>query len=487
MEVSPRRAPEPAADTGVTTEGFLVLAALAAATVGQGAYYRRVNIVCAVLLVLAAAALLARRRLATLRPSRWVLAGLGVMSASAVITGLLAGHLAGALGTAALLSGLAVIVAVVTSSTDAVRRQLADAILALGVFLAATAWVGVAFHHTPIGHVDGGLWRGATTVTYANAAAAILGPLALWALARVTSGHAWLYRAAAVLLLAGLVATLSRAGIASFVVGLVILARLLGFGVMWRAAKMVVLGGLVAAAALMPGMPVASAPKPLWAFSGLVAGLVIGVVRAPTPHDRRRRPGREARRLRIGWSALLAGMALAVTLVGFSGVHAWSDRLSMSSPDRTSVESVALHTWLDHPFRGVGPGRALFVWTTEDHRLVFARYAHNEYLQTAAEQGVLGLIGLGALGFAVGATALRGWRSGSRSPSDDGPVGDEMLLRAGAIAGLICLAVHSAFDFLWHVPLVPMIAAVAVGLTTCGLRTEPCSQPSRQPRKQEQS
>jgi O-antigen ligase len=283
-----------------------------------------------------------------------------------------------------------------------------------------------------------------------------------------------------------LAATLSRAGIAGFFVGLVVLARLLGFGVVWRAARLILLGGLVAAAALTPGMPVSSAPKPLWAFVGIAAGLVIGVMRGPGPLDRRPLPSSDGHRLRVGWSALPAGMAVAVVLVAFSGGgHAWSDRLSMSSPDRTSVESVALHTWLDHPLRGVGPGRALFIWTTADNRLVFARYAHNEYLQTAAEQGVLGLIGLTAVGIGVAATALRGWRSGSRSPRADGPVDDSVLLRAGAIAGLICLALHSAFDFLWHVPLVPMIAAVAVGLSTRGLGSEPCSQTSRQPRKQE--
>jgi O-Antigen ligase len=486
VEVVPALAPVAATDAGIGAEGLLVLAALAAATVGQGGYYRRVNVVCAVFLALAAAVLFGRRRFTTFRPGVWVLAGLGVMSASTVITGLLAGHLAGALGTTALLTGLAVIVAMVASSTVSARRQLADAVLALGVFLAATAWFGVAFHFTPLGHADGGLWRGATTVTYSNAAAAILGPLALLALARATSRHGWQSRATAVLLLAGLAATLSRAGIASFVAGLVVLAWLVGFGAMWRAARMALLGGLVAAAALMPGMPVASPPKPLWALFGLTAGLVTGVVRWPEVLNRRRRPGRGDRRRRIGWLALPAGLALAVALVGFSGHGAaWSHRLGMSSPDRTSLASVALHMWLNHPFRGVGPGRVLFVWTTADHRLVFDRYAHNEYLQIAVEQGVVGLIGLGALGTAVGATALTGWRSSPRSQSDDGPGADQMLLRAGAIAGLICLALHSAFDFLWHVPAVPMIAAVAVGLTTRGLRTEPLSQPPRPPRTQE--
>jgi len=43
---------------------------------------------------------------------------------------------------------------------------------------------------------------------------------------------------------------------------------------------------------------------------------------------------------------------------------------------------------------------------------------------------------------------------------------DATVLRAGAIAGLVCLALHSGFDFLWHVPAVPMLAAVAIGLTS---------------------
>jgi hypothetical protein len=464
-----------------------VLAALAAATVGRGGYYRRVGEVGAVLLALAAVVLLGRQRFATLRLGGWALVGLAVMATSTVVAGVLDHHLAGVLGPVALLAGLAVIVAVVAASTGAARRQLTDATLALGVFLAATAWIGVAFHLSPLGHPDGGLWRAATTVTYANAAAAILGPLALWTLARATSHHGSATRCAAVLVLAGLGATLSRAGVASFVAGLLVLSALLGFGVVWRAGGTALVGGLVATAALVPGMPVTSAAKPLLAVFGLAAGLAIGAVRGPGAVNQPRHPGSRGRRLRIGWVVLLAGAAVGVALIGFGGhSRVWSGRLSLSSPDRASLASAALHMWHNHPVSGVGPGRAVFIWTAADHQLVFDRYVHDEYLQIAVEQGLVGLVGLGALAAAAATTAFAGWQFGSRSPSDGDLRADLKALRAGAIAGLVCLAIHSGFDFLWHVPAVPMIAAVAVGLTA-RLDTDVLSQPHLQPQTKETS
>jgi hypothetical protein len=37
---------------------------------------------------------------------------------------------------------------------------------------------------------------------------------------------------------------------------------------------------------------------------------------------------------------------------------------------------------------------------------------------------------------------------------------------------LVAIAGHSAFDFLWHVPAVPMIAAIAVGLAAPQIDSE---------------
>jgi hypothetical protein len=201
--------------------------------VGQGGYYRRVGEACAVLLAAAGAVLISRQRFAGLGQARWLLVGLGVMIACATVTGVADGHPVGSAGPVVLLAGLAVILAVVAAASEEARLQLVGVVLGLGVFMAATGWVGVAFHLQPLAHPDGGLWRAATTVTYANAAAAVLAPLGLLALARTSAGRGRLAgRAGSVVLLVGLGATLSRAGIASFAVGLAVLAALLGLAQM---------------------------------------------------------------------------------------------------------------------------------------------------------------------------------------------------------------------------------------------------------------
>ena len=78
-------------------------------------------------------------------------------------------------------------------------------------------------------------------------------------------------------------------------------------------------------------------------------------------------------------------------------------------------------------------------------------YAHNEYLQTIAEVGVPGLFlllgGLGAVAFAI----RRGRCVNATNAA------------AGGVAALVVFAAHSSFDFLWHVPLIPIAAAVIVG------------------------
>jgi O-antigen ligase len=78
-------------------------------------------------------------------------------------------------------------------------------------------------------------------------------------------------------------------------------------------------------------------------------------------------------------------------------------------------------------------------------------YAHNEFLQTVDEAGVPGLIlllaGLGAVALAI--------RRGRHVVGINATV--------GGVAALVVLAAHSSFDFLWHVPLIPLTAAVIVG------------------------
>jgi hypothetical protein len=61
-----------------------------------------------------------------------------------------------------------------TGLSDSSRRVLQLAMIALGVVVAGSAWTGVALHAAPLALPSSGLWRGASTLTYANAAAAFL-------------------------------------------------------------------------------------------------------------------------------------------------------------------------------------------------------------------------------------------------------------------------------------------------------------------------
>ena len=75
-----------------------------------------------------------------------------------------------------------------------------------------------------------------------------------------------------------------------------------------------------------------------------------------------------------------------------------------------------------------------------------AEYTHDEFLQTAAETGLVGA-GLAAAVFAcLGAAAFR------RRHTAGGPF---------AAAILAAFAAHSTFDFLWHIPVLPLVVAAA--------------------------
>jgi hypothetical protein len=419
------------------------------------------------------------------------------MGACTLLASLFDGRFRNVVAPIALLLGLAVIVAVVAACSGSDRRQLADLSTIIGVFLGVTAWIGVAFHLQPLGRAESGLWRAATTVTYENAAAAILALLALWAMARATVRGGVAARLAIVVILTGLGATLSRAGLGSFVVGCAVLIALLGYRALWRAVWRPAAGAVIAVVGLAPGMPVSGPARPLWAVLALIVGLVVG---GAIPPGRRRfrlitspplrRPGRTGRVM-----IAVAAVALAGALLGLaSQSKSWSGRLSLASSDRASATSAALRLWQAHLAWGVGPGEAVFIWTDAQHQLVFDRYAHDEYLQVAAEEGLAGLAGVVLLAAGIAMTAALGWRSNRRLgndrrgsspdaptmsaprvdirpvPDDGGPLAgfdsgrDLRALRAGAIAGLICLALHSGLDFVWHVPAVVMLGAVGVGL-----------------------
>jgi O-Antigen ligase len=429
--------------------GLLLLVAVTIGLVGQGAFYGTVQRLVA--LLVAAATLLALiawppngddvRRLpvhAALALAAWALI-------DAVLLGVPA---AGAAGLALLLAGVVATLATCRRLGAEDRQLLLTGVTAAGLVVALTGWLGVAWRIDSLAWLGDGIWRASATLTYPNAAAAVLVPLALVALARLDRSPPPLLVVAATGLLGGLAATLSRAGAVAFVVGLAVLACLRGPRATARAAAGPCAGAVVVLAGLVPSMPAAAPPRPVAAVTGLAAGLLLAVLVS-----------------RVAWSragALLAAGAAVAALGGLVLVGGGpgagealgavaGGRVSLASPDRTGALLAARQVVADHPLTGVGPGRAQLRWEGSDGATRFFAYAHNEYAQVAAE---LGLVGLALLVALLAALARLLWRS--RPAGGGGPW-------AGAVAATAAFAVHAGFDFVWHLPAVVLAVTVLAG------------------------
>ena len=370
------------------------------------------------------------------------------------------------------------------------RAVLTAAVVAAGLSVAATGWVGVAWHVEPLALVSSGLWRASSTLTYANASASFL-VTALFVTAasagRLGPRRARLVTAA---LLVGLLATMSRAGLLALAFG-VLVALAIGapavrrtLVALWPALP----GAVVAAVGLLPGVTVESAPHPLVAAAALVAGLGAAAMAPapakPSPHGRRdtgadtpmpvraAKPPRwtASRRLFLVLAtAAVVAASLAAVVQGGSGsvVDALvTTRLSGDSPERADLRRVTAEQFRSAPLVGVGPGRLDLVYVDYLGRLVVAEYTHDEFLQTAAETGLVGA-GLAVAVFAcLGAAAFRQRRTAG------GPF---------AAAVLAAFAVHSTFDFLWHIPVLPLVVVAAV----VPLLDQPSQHPAEQQREEE--
>ena len=184
-------------------------------------------------------------------------------------------------------------------------------------------------------------------------------------------------------------------------------------------------------AGLLPSLPEPSIPNPLPALAGLLGGVVLLVL--------------ADRRPRLTAPAIGAGLALTLLLAPTATLSALGDtRLSTASPERADLVRVAFAQFATAPITGVG--RLDLAYLDHTGVPVLARFVHQEYLQLAAETGLigLGLVLAGAVALAIGALRRR--------------------TAPGAVAALAVLAgfaVHSAFDFLWHIPVLPLLAVLA--------------------------
>jgi hypothetical protein len=316
------------------------------------------------------------------------------------------------------------------------RALAAQFVAGIGCVGAGIGFAGLVWRHYPLAIPSQGLWRLASTLTYSDAAGLALAMCLLVALAG--GPHPWISRLAVCLCTGGLVAAQSRGALVALACAAAI--------VPWRqvfAYRIAIIAGLglgVAAVATSPrGTPV----------TGLAVTLVVTVAvslrwapaSAPRPQ----------RWTIPKWSApVIIGCLLVV--VALLVHHELALRtLSPSDNDRAVELSAAFHQFASSPIDGVGPDR-LLQFTASDGD--YAHFAHNEYLQIAAD---VGLVGLAAL-LSVGVALVRVIRRVDVATSC-------------ATAALVSWAVGGAFDFDWHLPFIGLLGGWVAGLAATTVHT----------------
>ena len=403
--------------------------------------------------------------LVAVRPSR---ADLRLVPASAAVTlagwallrGLPTDDAGSGIGTATLLAAFAAVLLVIRRQGLAARDLLLTGLLGAGVIVATLGWVGVVWHRTPWALPNDGVWRATSSLTYANATAAILVPIFLVSLGLLIGRPPDARRSAVTaLLLIGAVATLSRAGMLALFAGLLVLSALCGVRRVVSAGLAPATGAGVAVGGLLVAMPITSAPHQLVPIVALPAGLMVAAALG---------------RWSPSWHGLLlvsTALAVGVLLLARAGaVHRAVGEVALmrahaSSPARVDATAAAVRIVHERPLTGVGPGDGWVRWSSEGGTVQTMQYVHDEYLQVLVELGIVGLTLL--LSVLVGSCLLvrRAIRRDRATT-----------LPAAVAAATAAAAVHAGFDFVWHVPVVPLVLAVLLGLVT-----EPAAQNFAEP------
>lgn len=161
----------------------------------------------------------------------------------------------------------------------------------------------------------------------------------------------------------------------------------------------------------------------------------------------------------VGSGYLAAVLVVATMWAGAGVVLARFERAPAEIEGRLAAWRDTGRIIADFPVFGVGLGaysRAMLVYQSGDRRAMYAE-AHNDYLQWAAEGGLL--VGVPSLGLL--AVVLAGIRRRLASGDDDV---SSYWLRRGAIAGLVGIAIQSIVEFSLQMPGNAVMCVVIVAL-----------------------
>ncbi|HEY5911556.1 MAG TPA: O-antigen ligase family protein, partial [Verrucomicrobiae bacterium] len=141
---------------------------------------------------------------------------------------------------------------------------------------------------------------------------------------------------------------------------------------------------------------------------------------------------------------------------------------------RVALWGPAWQMWRDHLFWGVGPAhydtrfrgyRPEAVQLTPDR-------AHNDYLNTLADWGLVGTVLVVSAWVLLGVGVAQTWRSRRLAPSDIGgkTTSNKYAFLLGATLGLVALLAHSFVDFNMHVPANAILVVTLMALLSAHLR-----------------
>jgi O-antigen ligase len=134
---------------------------------------------------------------------------------------------------------------------------------------------------------------------------------------------------------------------------------------------------------------------------------------------------------------------------------------------RYDMWDAAERMWRDHFWGGVGPGHYDLRFRAYRPASIQLRpdRAHNEYLNTLADWGIIGtalvLSAVGALGVGI----VKVWKSVRRGENDfSSNFSNKFAFILGATTGLLALLVHSLVDFNLHIPANAILAVSLMAL-----------------------
>lgn len=138
--------------------------------------------------------------------------------------------------------------------------------------------------------------------------------------------------------------------------------------------------------------------------------------------------------------------------------------LSVAGSHRYQYWQAAVAAYHTAPWKGIGPGTFEFYWAQHNSLSEFVRNAHSLYFETLAELGIIGLLLIGGFILFVliagGAGAVRA-ASVSRSA-----------LAAG-VAGFAAFCAAAAFDWVWQIGVMPLIAMLFAAVALAGGADQP--------------